>query len=293
MEKEKFLPLQRTRCKVGCPRNRGVKMPSNLDRYRNDLDSLIERGERLHLAMQAEFLPAEFDAMVKKAGGKPNEARKSLPPFTVDYQHWYSEAKALIKQLLPDRLSDFVCFYEKPKARKNTTCDNYVVEDCLHGLTLTRPPFGERIVGPEAAIPKFRQQLAIVRSAQARFESSLFDIRQLVQADLLDSELDAAEVLRKNKFTRAAGALAGVVLEKHLAQVCDNHGVKIAKKDPAISDFNDALKVANTVDIPQWRFIQRLGDIRNLCDHNKAKEPTPDQVNDLIDGVKKLTKTLF
>src|ERR1700722_14199559 len=61
-------------------------------------------------------------------------------------------------------------------------------------------------------------------------------------ADLFDSELDAAAELSKSGFTRAAGALAGVVLEKHLAQVCDRHAIKISRKNPGISDFNGALK---------------------------------------------------
>lgn len=38
----------------------------------------------------------------------------------------------------------------------------------------------------------FRQQQAILNAVKQRFESSLFDIKQLVQADLFDSELDAA-----------------------------------------------------------------------------------------------------
>ena len=65
---------------------------------------------------------------------------------------------------------------------------------------------------------------------KARFESSLFDIQQLVTADLFNSELDAASELAKKKFLRAAGALAGVVLEKHLRQVCKSHSVTIRKK---------------------------------------------------------------
>jgi hypothetical protein len=113
-----------------------------------------------------------------------------------------------------------------------------------------------------------------------------------VQADLLDSELDEADELAKNKFTRAAGALAGVVLEKHLAQVCDDHAIKVTKKAPGISDFNDLLKAANVIDVTTWRSIQHLGDIRNLCDHSKATEPTVEQVNDLVAGVKKISKTL-
>jgi len=128
---------------------------------------------------------------------------------------------------------------------------------------------------------------------KARFESSLFDIRQLVQADLFDSELDAAKELAKHKFTRAAGALAGVVLERHLAQVCQNHGIKIVKKEPGIADLNNALKEANVIDLPQWRFVQHLADIRNLCDHNKKSEPTVEQVDDLVAGVTKVTKIMF
>ena len=47
-------------------------------------------------------------------------------------------------------------------------------------------------MGRTPQIPQFDQQLAILGAVRARFESSLFDIRQLVQADLFDSELDAA-----------------------------------------------------------------------------------------------------
>jgi hypothetical protein len=224
---------------------------------------------------------------------KVKEFIASLEPFSIIYQSWYSEAKALIAQLLPGRLSDFVRHYEKPKPRKDITYESYRIEDYLQRLTLRRPYSDETIVGPTAAIPHFEQQLAILKSIGARFESSLYDIRQLVQSDLFDSELDAAKELAKHKFIRAAGAIAGVVLERHLAQVCENHSVKVTKKNPGIADFNDALKAANVLDTPQWRFVQHLGDIRNLCDHNKSSEPTPEQVDDLVQGVAKTIKTLF
>jgi len=266
----------------------------NLDRYKKDLESLIERGERLHMAIQRECLSAAFDKEVKKQlGEKAKEVLKALPSFAEAYQSWYSEAKVLIKQLLPDRLADFVRLYEKPKSRKEIDYETYRIEDCLQGLTVTRGVYKEKVVGPDAAIPHMRQQVAIVRSVRARFESSLLDIRQIVQADLFDSELEAAEELVRQKFVRAAGALAGVVLERHLAQVCGNHGIRVTKKTPTIGDLNDALKAAAVVDVPQWRFIQHLADIRNLCDHDKKVEPTSEQVTDLVAGVTKVTKTLF
>ena len=136
------------------------------------------------------------------------------------------------------------------------------------------------------------QQTEIVRAAMARFESSLFDIRGVAQAELFDNELDAAAELNKHGFARGAGAIAGVVLEGHLAAVCKNHSVAISKKKPTLSDFYEALKKANVIDQQTWRFIQHLGDIRNSCDH-KGKDPTKESVDDLIAGVRKISKTTF
>ena len=148
---------------------------------------------------------------------------------------------------MPDRLEDFVRHYEKPKGRKDITFESYRIEDSLQGVTVD---FVDIVtLGPEAAIPHFRQQLAILNAVRARFESSLFDIRQLVMADIFDSELDAAAELAKKKFLRGAGATAGVVLKKHLRQVCSNHSVKILKKAPTISCLNDLLREADVVDV--------------------------------------------
>lgn len=269
-------------------------MLPNLDRYKKDLASLLDKGEQLHLAIQRECFPEKIEYLIQKQyGDKAKEVLKAIPSFVEDYQPWYSEAKILVKQLLPDRISDFVSYYERPKPRKNITYENYRIEDYLQGLNITAGWDSHKVVGPDAAIPQFRQQLAILNSVKKRFDSSLFDIQQLVQADLFDSELDSARELAKKKFLRAAGALAGVVLEKHLDQVCISHSIKVTKKEPNISDLNNALKDADVTDIPQWRFVQHLADIRNLCDHNKKSEPTAEQVDELVAGVIKITKTLF
>ena len=265
-------------------------MISNLEKYKKDLDRLINRGESLFDAIQCECYPAEFK---EAAGEHAEKIIKTLPKFKSEYQAWYSESKSLIKQLLPDRLSDFVAHYEKPKSRKDIIYSNYCIEDYLQGINVTRGWEKETVVGPYAAIPRFEQQLAILKSVSARFESSLFDIQQIVQADLFDSEIDSARELVKHGFLRGAGAIAGVILEKHLAQVASNHNIKTRKKHPTISDFNDLLKNGGVLDVPSWRQIQRLGDIRNLCDHNKDREPTKDETSELIDGVEKFTKTLF
>jgi hypothetical protein len=190
-------------------------------------------------------------------------------------------------------VADFVRHYEKPKGRKAINFETYRIEDFLQGLVIRHSYTKEKLVDISAAIPHFQQQMAILRAAKARFASSLFEIRQLVQADLLDSEIQTAEVLLKSGFVRAAGALGGVVLERHLSQVCSDHLLSIAKRHPTLADFNEALKTASVIDLPQWRYIQHLSDIRNVCDHGSIPEPTADQVNDLIAGTKKIIKSVY
>jgi hypothetical protein len=52
------------------------------------------------------------------------------------------------------------------------------------------------------------------------------------------------------------------------------------------------LKVNNIIEVPQWRHISMLADIRNVCDHHKGAEPSLEQVTDLINGVEKVIKTI-
>jgi len=263
---------------------------TNLEKYKNDLDKLITEGELLFDAIQCECSPNEFKKQFKKISEvKYLDYKKKIPNFKSVYQSWYSEALLCVKQLLPDRIKDFTELYK-------SISSGYLLEPKI----ISSGYFPElndlsnfSSVMENAAIPNFNQQLEIVKSIKKRFESSLFDIKQLVQADLFDSELDAARELNKKGFTRGAGAIAGVVLERHLAQVCDNHNIEIKKKDPSINDLNQLLKDNNVIETADWRSIQLLGDLRNLCDHNKEKEPKKEEIEELIDGVDKITKTLF
>lgn len=195
-----------------------------------------------------------------------------------------------IEKSIPDRLDDFKILYKNEK-RKKLEYLTYTISDYLINLKVTNGY--DTVVDSSAAFPKFQQQVDILNSIMKRFESSLFDIKQIVQADLFDTELEAAAELRKKKFFRGAGAIAGVVLEKHLSQVCLNHDLKLTKKNPTIWDFNELLKKEEVIEVKDWRFIQHLGDLRNLCDHNKDKEPTDNDIDDLILGVKKISKTIY
>lgn len=271
-------------------------MSSNIERYKKDFEKLCHQAQVIEQSFSHYVYGDEYEVSVLELYKGDKKVAKAhldaLPKFNDSYQSWYSECIALLRQLLPDRLNDFIRLYEKPKGRKDISFENYRIEDALQGLRITRYD-SEVIADSKSAIPHIKQQVAILHSLKNRFESSLYDIRQLVQADLLDSELDAARELLKHKFMRAAGAVAGVVLEKHLLEVCNNHNIKIGKKYPTIADLNDLLKNSDVIGTPEWRFHQHLADIRNFCVHNKQTDPPSAQVEDLIQGVAKVTKTLF
>jgi len=263
-------------------------MQSNIERYKKDIEELIQQGAQLGASMMVQCGGENYETVLNRIG---REALENLPSFNRHYQSWYSESKGLIKQLLPDRLSDFTRLYEKPKGRAIIVSDNYSIEDFIQGNQ--RLLEGKVVAGRRDAINLFHQQLSILEAVRRRFESSLLEIRQLVQADLFDSELGAARELLKNKYFRSAGALAGVVLERHLADVCQIRAFPIAKSKPTIATLNDKLKEENVIDIATWRFVQHLADIRNACDHARTSEPSSEQISDLISGVERITKTVL
>ena len=223
------------------------------------------------------------------------EASKLNGKFERDYQRWYTQASAVLQQLLPDRLAEFNSLYMGDGKRKTINSTTYNIQDWLNGVRAARRVGSNRKMYNDAGVVfrKYSTQLQVLESAEARFESKLIDIGRIVQADLFDTELESARELLKRGFVRGAGAIAGVVLEKHLLHVAVQHNIKFRKKHPTISDLNDLLKDENILDIPTWRQIQRLGDIRNLCSHNKGRPPSDEEVVELIEGVDKTTKTLF
>jgi len=127
-------------------------MISNLEHYRKDLDSLLASGNALTPSLNHYCFKQDFEEVVKQQFGEKSGAYlASLPPFQKAYQPWYSEAKALIKQLLPDRLDDFIRHYEKPKSRKEITYESYRIEDCLLGISVTRGRQGQTVVTLDGA----------------------------------------------------------------------------------------------------------------------------------------------
>jgi hypothetical protein len=258
-------------------------MPT-VKQIRAELNQLTRDGVEL-LEDLTEGLHAAEDK--KKSPGKKSQRKFSLLRFAAKYQQWYSAALPLVHQLLPDRYEEFQQCYRNEK-RKQLTWSTYTISDYLRNNT----PMA--ISNPETiAYMQLTTQLDIVDSAEQRLDSRLADIKGVLQAELFDDELSAASDLAKKGHIRAAGAVAGVVLERHLAKVAADHNVTIRKAHPSIGDLNDSLKNADVYDVPTWRKIQHLADIRNVCDHSKGRDPSRDEVEDLIRGADWVAKNIF
>lgn len=270
------------------------------EKLKEDVDNLVKEGWRLILdEVMKDRLGASKTSSSKKGAKKSKkgvkEEAKVAPKKSLQegYQAWYSKALPVVRQILPERYQEFVEQYKLDK-RKEIDYLTYTISDYLIGLRVTRGWQKEEVVNPFSAFySKLDHQLAILKSCLDRLDSVLSDIQGTLQAELFDDELSAAEELMKKGHLRAAGALASVTLERHLATVAANHGTKMTKKDPTISDFNDTFKNEGIYDVPTWRFIQRLGDIRNLSVHFKNREPKKEEIDEMLKGVQKVLKTIF
>jgi hypothetical protein len=242
---------------------------SKRDMIRKELASLYEEGAKLAAAFQ----------------------KKEEKNFPYAYQQWYTKALKAVAGLAGDRLAEFKEYYEINPKRKSLGYGTYVIQDYLKGVAPDAyhyPGFDTR----EQAVRGLMNQLTILFALVGRIDSVLADIEGELYAELQDNELAVARQLVKVS-PRAAGSLMGVVIEGHLQKVAASRGVSISKKHPTISDLNEPLKAAAVIDTPTWRKISYLADLRNICSHKKDAEPTPAQVEELIQGAEWLTKNVF
>ena len=204
-------------------------------------------------------------------GDKVIPEQSPLPPHLAGlYQRWYSAVRAILARNQPDRLSEFDHAYAP------------IVEDGIRRLLekryLTR---SEQF----RLMDLIGAQFDILAAVPEHLRFSVFDIELEAYSVLMDDEIAAARYLLKRGFLRPAGVLAGVTLERHLKNLLRKHSAPIKyRKNSALATLNDLCK-ANVYDLVTWRKIQHLSDLRNLCAHDKTREPTNEQVTELIDGV--------
>ena len=188
-----------------------------------------------------------------------------------EYEKWYAAAAELFKQYFREY---------KPYGETYQKMKKYIL---LDGVSETKKTFKDNF------IRLFDSQVNVLHRINSVINIRNRHFKKIITSDLLSSELDQAELLYDKKFYRAAGLIAGVVLERYLKTLCEIHSIpfdrttidslatKLYKSDK-LPDFDNIL----------LKSIQHLASIRNKCAHPK-EDPKPQEVRELLDKVKKIT----
>jgi len=125
---------------------------------------------------------------------------------------------------------------------------------------------------------------AVFMAAREDFEGGyLTSVRNLVHAELAESELEQARELLRSGYTMAAAVVAGVVLETMLRTLCVRHGIEHGKLDKMNADL---VKAGQYNALVQKR-ITAIAAIRNSAAHGKLDEFQRDDVKAMIDDIER------
>jgi hypothetical protein len=229
---------------------------------------------------QLEMLHREGSALAKAF------AAEAIESFEEDYQRWYSRALPLMKQLALERYAEFQSYYITDPRYAWYDTGAFIIQDYFRD----RDPDEDSEVRQKVA-RSFTSQLALLKSISDRLTWDQMDTDEQAERGLRLAFLETARDLMKIN-ERAAGALAGTVLESFLKKLTAKHQLKFRKQVPPLREYIDALHAAKILDIPVHAQATWLAEIANRsC--TAGESPTKLQVRDLIDGTHWLITYVF
>jgi hypothetical protein len=198
------------------------------------------------------------------------------------YQAWYTQARRLVAQVLPDRRCEFEDYYrssclgEGQPVTISTILAHQpplrIAAERGEGLAKLFDPSSER----DIFLHLFGMQLGILGSALPTV---------LALERPRDRELAAARALLKEGHHRAAGALAGVALERHLRAVAWRRGVELEPRDArSVARLDRALRGAGVYGAARSRYVRSLVDLSDSCIRSEER-PSRKEVSGLLAGV--------
>jgi len=137
----------------------------------------------------------------------------------------------------------------------------------------------EKINSYESSSDAFKRMKSVFIASMDDYKGGyLTSIKNLIQADVFDCELEQAEELLSNGYKLASAVIAGVVLETALRDLCGREGIATGKLDKMNADLTKA-GVYNKL---QQKRITALADIRNSAAHGKPEEFSESDVTTMI-----------
>lgn len=133
---------------------------------------------------------------------------------------------------------------------------------------------------------RLKNSIPVVLAAYDDFKNGfLISFKQIVQAEVFDSELEQAKSLLESGYKNSSAVIAGVVLETAIKELCLNHGVELDRKK--LTHLNDELAKAGVYNKLQQKQITALADIRNNAAHGDYDQFTKEDVIRMIQDVER------
>ncbi|MEH6688957.1 MAG: DUF4145 domain-containing protein [Halopseudomonas sabulinigri] len=169
--------------------------------------------------------------------------------------NWQVKVKNLLSNLCGEGSQHFTAFIEAGKASSFTS--NFTI---------------------------LQQMKAVFMAAKEDFEGGyLNSVRNLVQAEVFDNELDQAKELLSSGYATAAAVIAGTVLETSLRNLCSDNGIPFGKLDKMNADLKKQGRYNSLIQ----KRITALAGIRNSAAHGKTDEFNKDDVNSMINEIER------
>ena len=216
---------------------------------------------------------------------------ESLDPRDVNerYQLWYTQTLRLVERVLSERRREFEGYYRTDQDGRDQSA---TIAAILGSPSRPRATAEKRealagLFDPGLEQATFLQllgmQLAILASAAPPL---------LPEQRCSDRELQAARLLLSKGRRRAAGAVAGVVLESHLLKVAQRHDLVLSERDSSsLPRLSRSLRKAGVCGSARSRQIERLAELGDACIRGKQKI-SPKLVAELLSGVEEILRNV-
>ena len=121
-------------------------------------------------------------------------------------------------------------------------------------------------------------------AARENFDGGyLSSVRNMVRAEVFESELEQAEELLKSGYAVPAAVVAGTVLETTLRDLCSKHAIMPGKLDA----MNSALVKAGEYSSLVQKQVTALAAVRNAAAHGDVAKFRPEDVEPMIRDIER------
>lgn len=139
----------------------------------------------------------------------------------------------------------------------------------------------------------FSRALGVLKAAGDDYKHGfLFEVRNIVAAEVFDEFLEQAEYLLGVGYQGPAAVIAGSVLEDGLRKLCQRRNIVLSAK-PKLDTMNADLYKAGAYNLLTQKKITALADIRNNAAHGQWDQFTARDVDDMVQAVRSIMAQHF